>query len=570
MPFDALALAAVSDEVQQSIGDGRVQKIVQPSEHSVALQIYSGNREWLLLSADTSHARIQLSDQRYGKAFDSPGGFLMQLRKHLDGARLVDCGQLPGERVFVLTFKGDRVYSLISEIMGKHSNIILVDDRDVVLGAVKVIPSRLSRLRPILPGRPYRPPPKQERAAIYPAGPRVDPHLLPSSLPPLLKALPPGTLLHEALLGLLEGCSPFLAREIIRRTGLDVAISVDQADLRAVRDAADGLYSLYQSRAWEPNVFGEDRLDFAPYRPTALGARTAPSMSAAIEICLGSREARDGLAAGRNALVARIEREKQSQARRIASLQRGLDATRRADDVLEEGQLLVGFQHLPRANDRLEIPELGRSISLVPELTVQANAERRFHRYRKLKEAATRVPPLIRESEIELARLEDLEAFARLAETERDLRDLDRQTAGTLPEAKQKRAPQRRQPVRLALNGAIALVGRNARENEEITFKNAERGDLWLHARNRTGAHVVLRTTDSPDEHIIMQAASLAAYHSEARSEGAVDVDVTEVRNVRKLRGGAPGRVTYREFRTLRVKPEIGAWEPSRASGAKT
>jgi predicted ribosome quality control (RQC) complex YloA/Tae2 family protein len=168
---------------------------------------------------------------------------------------------------------------------------------------------------------------------------------------------------------------------------------------------------------------------------------------------------------------------------------------------------------------------------------------------------------MIEQARQEKDRLEDILVFARLARTEGDLRALRTEIRPEANAATGRKPSPRRGPARFLRDGVEALVGRNARENEELTFRLAQRNDLWLHARQRTGAHVVLRG-NTVDDDAIRAAAGLAAYFSEGRSDSAVDVDVTEVRNVRKIPGGPTGRVTYGRHRTLHVAPSAEGWEP--------
>ena len=234
---------------------------------------------------------------------------------------------------------------------------------------------------------------------------------------------------------------------------------------------------------------------------------------------------------------------------------------------MQRGQLILAYQHAigPRAST-LEIPDLGLQIPLDPRLDAQANAERAFRRYRKLRDAAQRIPHLLKGSRTEQARLEDLAVFLELADNEADLRQIQREIAAVPAEVPSSRTPRRSSgPPRFRLGSFTVITGRNARENEEVTFRLGTRGDLWLHARGHTGAHVLLRGPD-PSDDVIHAAAALAAYFSAARHDTAVDVDVTAVRNVRKLPGGPPGRVSYRNERTVRVEPGRGEWQPVRGA----
>jgi predicted ribosome quality control (RQC) complex YloA/Tae2 family protein len=246
---------------------------------------------------------------------------------------------------------------------------------------------------------------------------------------------------------------------------------------------------------------------------------------------------------------------------------------------MEQGQLVLTYAHRiaekslqGRWSDTLDVPELGVTIPLDPRLNPADNAAKLFHRYKKLRDARRRIPLLIAETEREAARLDDLVSFAHLAQTEADLRDLRHEfnppvkrghgsTASTRTTTKRK-GPVSRAPSRYRWGESVtAIVGRNARENDEVTFRLARRDDLWLHARERTGAHVILEAPrNSPGAEAVEAAAQLAAYFSDAREDAWVDVDTTAVKHVRKVPGGAPGRVTYREARTIRVRPALSGW----------
>jgi predicted ribosome quality control (RQC) complex YloA/Tae2 family protein len=283
-------------------------------------------------------------------------------------------------------------------------------------------------------------------------------------------------------------------------------------------------------------------------------------MSAAIEQTVGSRESRDALDASRSALIAEIDRARRATARRIASLREGLEAAGDADTIMQRGRLLLAYQHAAEPGSaELAIPDLGITIPLDPRLTPAENAERLFRRYRKLREAQRKLPAMIRAAESEAARLDDLARFAQIATSEGELAELRRDLRGERqqPTGKQAKGGKSRGPMRVSLDGYTLLVGRNARENDEVTFRLAGRNAIWLHVRERTGSHVVIQNDGSSiPERVLERAAQIAAYFSEARTDSSADVDVARVRDVRKVPGGPPGRVTYRNFRTVRVTPE--------------
>lgn len=576
MPFDAIAMAAVRDEAASQMGGGQIQRILQPSTLAVGVQVHThGQTRWLVASADARFARVHLTADRLAKAFPTPSMFVMLLRKHLEGTRIASVEQDPYERILRLACgPEERRATLLIEVMGKHSNILLLDREQRILGAVKIVPPRQSRVRPVLPGHPYRAPPRRDRdAALYGAGPSIDPARESAEARTLLLAVPEGTCWEAALLGLFSGASPFLAAQIRARAGVGREDEVGPHTVDAVLTAACDLYALYGTREWQPYTFvdARGRGDFAPYQPVGVcDVLRARTIGEAIERCLGGQENRDVLISIRRAVAAEIDRALQAASRRLASLRAGLAAAEEADQVMRRGQLVLAYTWaVPPRADHLDLPELGVSIPLDPALSATENAERLFRRYRKLRDAAAQLPQLIAGAETELARLLDLRAFVDLADSEHALRELQRQIRGETEAVRPKRANARHGPPILRRDGAAAVVGRNARENEEVTFRIASRHDLWLHARERTGAHVVLRTAGGEiDPATVEAAAALAAYYSGGRADSAVDVDVASVRDVRRTPGGPPGRVTYKKFRTLRVRPSLDGWAPAAGAGS--
>jgi predicted ribosome quality control (RQC) complex YloA/Tae2 family protein len=569
MPFDMFAMAAMTDEVNERAAGGQVQRIVQSGPASVGLGVYAhGEQHWLLLSADARCARVSLAPERLAKAFPTPSPFIMLLRKHLEGRRLSRADQMPGERVLTMPIGGDEPIRLVAEIMGKHSNILLVDANERILGALKVVPPRQSRVRPVLPGQAYQPPPRRDRdSEVFPPGPRLDPAVDPEAALSILQSAPGDTPVRGALLGLLLGASPFLADQIAYRAGVEPESPVDAIALdRVVAEAAE-LYHLLGDRQWQPSTFIDirARLDFAPYAPLKMRETTRTGrMSEAVEQVLGGAENRDPLSAPRSTLVREVERARRAAERRVTSMREGLQASAEAGEARTRGQLILAYSHAIEPGAAiLSIPDMGMEIPLDPALPPQGNAERAFRRYTKLRDAAVRLPGLIAEAEQEAARLADLEVFARLADTEGALRDLQREIAGDRGE-RPARKPAKRGPLRYRRGTFEAMVGRNARENEEVTFRLAGKDDLWLHARERTGAHVVLRQGLSAPDEVVAAAAALAGYYSESRSDSRVPVDIAPPRTVRKIPGGPPGRVSYRNERTLVVEPTMDGWEQER------
>ncbi|HZU13564.1 MAG TPA: NFACT family protein [Chloroflexota bacterium] len=566
MPFDALTMAAARDDLAAAAEGGQIQKILQPAPLAVGLSVYrDGRRRWILLSADARAGRVAIVEDTLAKAFATPSPFIMLLRKHLEGKRIISLEQMPYERVLTFTTGAEPdAARLVVEIMGKHSNIILVGQGERILGAIKVVRPSESRVRPVTPGRLYVPPPAQPRDPVFPPGPRLDPAACPSEVAESLAALPPSIPARQALLGLLAGCSPFLADDLLSSVATPAA-QIGEAPLGDLVTAARIRYSLWRSREWQPVTFlnARGKPDFAPFVPAvAADISEWPTISEAMEAAVAGTESHDALGTLRGEVTGEIEKALIQAQRRAASLAAGLEAAAAAEDVMARGQLVLAYLHaIPAGAASLDLPDLGITIPLDPALTAQQNSERLFRRYRKLRDARARLPAMVADAEKEIARLADLKAFVPLAISEADLRAIQRDLKPATPpsgKAAAKKQP-KRGPARYRHGSVTALAGRSARENEEVTFRLAGRDDLWLHARERTGAHVIIPGTAAEED--VLSAAQLAAHLSEARADTRVDVDVARVRDVRKIPGAAPGRVTYRAVRTVRVAPATDGWD---------
>lgn len=618
MPFDIFTLAAVRDQLGDTIVGGRIDKVIQPSRFSIALKVWANPRShWLLLSADPRHGRVCLSSEKLAKGFDEPSPFVMLLRKHCEGARIRQVSQVPLERILSLHVSGhaaDEV-SLITEIMGNRSNIILVNSANEILGALKYVGERQSRVRRIRPHERYLPPPSPPRGkAVGGSGPRIDPLSevrVPSSkfqVPGMawsvsrnddthvasdgagltttgtsggdedgesvagaLEGVTGDVSVRDALVGLVAGCSPAIAADIASRAGVPADVEVGSVDSQAVASAVLEQYRLLVSHSWQPIVILRDGepVDFRAYAsPPVPEWEPAPDISSAIERVTVGIESTDALRSARERVRKAIAGRRVEVERRLASLREGLRNAKSADAFREAGELILGYQYsLGPGESMLVVPELDREIPLNPQLGPIENAETYFKRYRKARDAGRRLPDMIATAELDLAFLDDLDAYVDLAESEKDLvrigDELGARFGGRQAAKKRPSAPG--QPLRIDVDDAQIFVGRNARQNEEVTFRVAGRSDLWLHTRGIPGAHIIVHGhRPSPDT--VEIAAGLAAYFSRARGNASVDVDVTEVRNVHRRPGGGPGQVTYKHERTLRVAPLSPEGVSSRAN----
>ncbi|MFN8475209.1 MAG: NFACT RNA binding domain-containing protein [Anaerolineae bacterium] len=560
MPLDALTLAALADELRGSLAGGRVQAVVPVDPLTLALELYHGRRDYLLLSADPQTARVHLTEEKGRRGVEKETPFLLMLRKYLKGARLVDISTPKWERILVLDFEGAEGPSrLVAEIMGRLSNLILLDATNTIRDSARRITPEMTRARVVLPRQTYIPPPPIERPAPDEmAEPQLD---------LLLAGASADRSLWRTLLNGLRGLSPLAAREIAFRAVGDAEATVGDVERLSPVLAAMGEVCgpLTDGGAWAPSQVREDDavVEFAPYALTHLNGEPAPSLSAAIAAYYSSQVGRDSYAAARRRVQVMINGALERAERQRAALEREVLPPDAVEQRRVWGEWLLAYASaVPPGARELTIPDTGDgplTIPLDPTLTPVENAQRMFRDYERSKRAAADIETRLESVDVNLATLQQLATDLALAENRPEIDAVHTQVAALVGE----RGPTTRGGARPAPpievtspDGVTILVGRNSRQNEHVTFERAAGHDLWLHARAVPGAHVIVKTEGRlAPETTIEAAASLAAYYSASRGSTSVAVDVTDVRRVRRLKGGGPGLVTYSGERTLHVAP---------------
>jgi len=648
MYIDAITLAAVAGEWRLLLTGARIDTIIQPTEHSIALQCYApasqpgqgGQNRWLYLSAHPQLARAHLTALKPLKIASEPPVFVMLLRKYLEGARIQAIQQPCWERVIEVTagYRGaseeGTSYRLIIELMGRLSNIILCDEHGLILGSLKHVGADVNRYRVIAAHVQYVPPPPQQRVVAGASLPRLEPTSITAAQlamcgaedSGLTKELPPQNeskraklqepKLWQLLTRNLLGFSPLLAREAVYRTTGDTESLIDTAGTPweelawNVRELA----VLYDTHAWKPRLVervGDSvktqapashavPVAFAPYileqyaGMPGVRIQESPSMNVLIDEFYAGVEWRDALesvrAPVRKVLQAQLERRK----RKAELLQQELVASEEANLYRLQAELLLAYQHeVKQGQSSVVLQNIFENqaspsevtIPLDPRFDAVGNANRLFHKYHKLRRALALVPGQIEQNATELATVEQLLADLMLADTPAEVALVKaeiqsagyirgaKKNAGMMPAGARKQShkgkggkPARGKPVPpgggvplhvQSRDGFTMLIGKNSRQNEEVTFRQATANDLWLHARGVPGAHVLIKAggRDIPRS-TIEQAASLAAYYSQARGSTSVPVDYTLQRHVRHMKGGGPGMVLYEREKTIYAQPE--------------
>jgi predicted ribosome quality control (RQC) complex YloA/Tae2 family protein len=567
MYFDALTSAAVADDCRLLIG-GRIQQVVQMDEWTIGLEVYyragdeaQGQRGYIVASAHPQRSRLHLSSVKPRRGVEAPSPLLLLLRKYVRGAHIVAVHSPQFERIVSLDVEGiEGQATLVIEAMGRHANVMLLNQQGTVLDAIKRVGPQLSRVRPILPGRFYVPPPPQDKLD--------PPDVTELRLREMLGDSSPETPIWRILVREVRAISPLLAREVVYRAlGSDAATvaGVEISHLSPLLDAFEELTLFFWERDWRPSLGLEGGLviAYAPYELRQYAEREATgSISEAVDRYYREIAQGDAYAPAKARVQRQIDAARKRVLDRRNALRRQLVSGEEIERLRLSGEMILGYAHAVHPGDTqleaqvdLDGPPL--IIELDPQLTPVENAQAYFERYDRAKSAAAEIPDLLARADLELAYLDQLATDLELASNWPDIGEVQSALVegGYLP---RKRGPrvQKGEPLRVMTEeGILILVGRSARQNHDVTFRQAAPDDLWLHVVDAPGAHVVVKSGGQPvPDRVLRQAATLAARHSALRGETSVLVAYTERRYVRPIRGAGPGMVTYRHEKTTRVE----------------
>lgn len=568
MYLDAYTLAALVDEFLDVLVGGRVQDVLDVDPTGLGLEIYAHHqRRYLYLSADSQRPRVHLVPDKLRRGVSKPLQLGLLFRRYVEGGIVSHVSQPPWERIIVLDVQGaEGDVSIIVEPMERRSNLLLVQN-GIILDCMRRVGPEENRYRLSLPQHEYKLPP-----------PQVGKHDPATLTPEFLLGLfqqneDPKRKTHQVLASRLLGVSPLLAKEIVYRAGGDVNQKAVDADLDRLLENIRIVIEPLTRHQWQPGI-AENENGVEAYSVYPLesipGWHPMPSLSEALSAYYGAAVGEEAYAAAKVPVREEL-REAQARLRaKLASLEKSLTDESERETLRQSGELVLAYQYsLKPGQTELkaqydpEQPEL--TIKLDPTLTPLENAQRYFERYDKAKRALEDVPRLVEETRRELAFLDQLDTDLELAANWPEIDEVQQalQSKGYWRGKPTKRIAGSGQSTPLKVvtkDNFVIWVGRNSRQNEQVTFGKGGGQDLWLHARDVPGAHVVIKFDGrkTPDT-VIEQAAALAAYYSARRSDNRVPVDVTRVMYVKKIKGVGQGMVTYRNEETLSVQPRSEA-----------
>lgn len=573
MSLDGALLHCVKEELKELVG-GRVDKIYQPSKEEVVISLRllnGGDRsaKKIIFSANGSNARVNLTKSDFDNP-QSPPMFCMLLRKHLSGGKLINIRQDGLERILYFDFEcvneiGDIVTNtLTAELMGRYSNIILMRG-DRVVDSVKRVADEEKGLRRILPNIVYEAPPKQERLNILETSSDVITAEISGKTERLAKAL----------MNTLEGISPVFARECAFYAAGDTEITCDRLDGKSqerLKEFLDKARSALSGKAEFTLLKDENgkNKDICFVNVNQYGdLYTVSHFDTANELLDAfysadsnserTRQKAHDLLKLLNTAKERVSRKLELQRRELA------DCSKREDYKICGELIGANIYQLEKGMTKAVLDDYytgeKREIKLDPRLTPSQNAQKYFTEYKKLLNAEQKLTGFIKKGEDELVYIDSVldsvsraETDAELGEIRRELTEQGYRHSNPKTDGKPKKLSE---PLKFtSSDGFTILVGKNNRQNDQLTLKTARATDIWLHVQNIAGSHVIIVTDGKkPPEQTLVEAAKLAALHSKARNSSRVPVDYTAVKFVKKPAGAKPGMVIFTNNKTLYVTP---------------
>ncbi|WP_163653947.1 NFACT RNA binding domain-containing protein [Listeria sp. PSOL-1] len=560
MAFDAMFLKAMTKEVKHSAESGRIMKIHQPFSNELILHIRK-NREnkRLFISAHPSYARIQwTSDIPENPA--EPPMFCMLLRKYLEGGIIESIRQIENERILIFTIRGkddigeNRFSELYVEIMGRHSNIILVDrEKETIVDCIKHVPAFQNTYRTLLPGARY-------------------------ILPPAIDKLNPFTTTEEMLFTEIQlengkvtkqlvqkfaGFSPLIAEEILTRTEVLNPPSLKNAFFSVVKELKQ-----YSEKTPSPTLFMYKEKEDYYFMPLQLGTKKIQktTLSELLDSFYLGKARRDRVHQIAHDLEKLLTNELAKNLNKIEKLKNTRIESEKADDYRIKGDLLTAnLYQISKKMDKVTVenfydensPKI--TISLDTRKTPSENAQSYFSRYQKLRNAVGYVNEQITQTKAEIKYIESVQSGLETASPE-DVEEIRQELAeqGYIrfkSKIKRKKNSVPHLEKYQSTTGLTILVGKNNKQNDYLTNKLAKNNEMWFHVKDLPGSHVVMKGPN-PDEESISQAAMLAAYFSKARLSASVPVDATLIKYVKKPSGAKPGYVIYDHQTTYFVTPD--------------
>lgn len=585
MSFDGIVLRAVAHECSQHLTGARIDKIAQPNRHEIVMALRNRSQNYkLLFSTLAQEARVHLTTTTAPNP-PQPPLFCMVLRKHLEGGKVLSIRQSGLDRILVLSVQiidemGDLAErQLLAEIMGKHSNLVLLDPASRrIIDSIHRVPANISRYRQVLPGLVYTTPPAQDKLPLWEeTEDQIGPRLLETG---------PNKALDKLLLSVYAGIGPQTVQELLHRAGLEPSQTLEffgQYEYLKLFRSVQNMGNALRGNLYHPEVILQDGVPKA-FSAVALTQypehqrKAFESVNEMLDFFYRNRSTYN-LFRQRQSDLEQVLRREQERCERKAGLQAtAIQDAKEAQRWRLYGELLMAHAYdLPQGIEAV-VPNYFEPetplvvIPMDPALTPLQNAQNYFKRYQKAQHTARQAQAPYEETLEELAYLDSVAAslgsvteLSELAEIKEELQEAGYIKAEPVKSAKTPKTGKggrtskpgkpaaQPQPGQVTIEGFQILYGKNNRQNDFLTMKIARNGDLWLHTQKIPSAHVIIRNPDRrtiPDS-VIVAAAKLCVWNSKARYSSQVPVDYTLRQHVWKPKGAKPGMVLYENYKTL-------------------
>lgn len=575
MAFDAVSVRCLVNELNFTLVNGRIDKIHQPEKDELTIHIrtYTENYK-LTLSAGSANPRVHFTAHSKKNPLTAPM-FCMLLRKHLSSGKITAVEQIGFERIIRFSIEsynelGDLTTKyLITEIMGRHSNIILTDSDMKILDSIKHIDATVSSVRQVMPGLTYTYPPAQDKIPLTEV--QLD---TPINFNQPVRA-------DKLLLSSIGGISPLTAREIVYRAFQTTDIRAQELNTNRQARLKTVLYAFAEeirNNKYNPcmitDKLTEKLLDFSPieikqYESTA-EIKDFDSMSELLDKFYYTRDMRERMRQKSAGLVKLVNNNIERLSKKINIMTNTLADAENKELYRIKGDLITSnLYRLEQGMKQAELenfyePDMPKiTIELDPRFTPSQNAQRYYKRYNKAKTAETEAAKQLKVSRLELDYLESTLVAIENAELESDINavkaELTKQGFAAKRTDKQKKNQSVSKPLHfVSCDGFDIYVGKNNTQNDYVTTKLANSQDIWFHTKNIHGSHAVIKLglDKNVPESTMREAAQIAAYYSKARESSQVPVDYCPVKNVKKPNGAKPGMVIYEGYNTVYVSPK--------------
>lgn len=572
MSLDGFSMHPLAAELNAALAGGRIDKITQPNKQSVLLSIRQPGQNFLLhISINPQNPAAHLMDKPLENPAEPPL-FCMVLRKHIETGRIAEIRQYGLDRILILDIDflaaGGEIItkSLVVELMGKYSNMILLQDGRII-DALRKVGTNSSRVRTVLPGQDYVLPPQQDKM-----------NLLEAPLPDIIAAIKaqPEEKLSKALLNVCLGFGPVSAKETAFSAGLAASMRVSELDEADYASLEQALQELRQS-CLEPAgqaclVLGENNklLAMAAFPLHYLTEGTITTYGTISEMLnQASRLAGSYTLPDRDRFRKLVRTELSRAENKCQVLQKEIAAAENAEEYRIKADNLMTYQYALQDHVDAEITvddiysETGEKISILLDqrISISQNVQAYYHKYDKFKRAQELLRVQLAQCQEDIRYLASIETSLEASRSLAEIRDIRQEliAGGYLRESsKKKMAEKPSLPFKFtAPDGTVILVGKNNYQNDKLTFKTAYFNDLWFHTKDIPGSHVILRCgDDDPGDASILLAASLAAHFSQAAGSSKIPVDYTRCRFVKKPSGAKPGFVIFTNQTTLYITPD--------------